>query len=120
MFFHKLSSSTFSLLISLTITSFGFLFFYQRFPDAPSLLNTFTYDAQMYLNMVNEIDVPGPHSCRILLPYLAKFLPFKPLQSILIINILSFIALFYGLTKMLENFLTFSKNKNSHTSAILI
>ena len=58
MFFHKLSSSTFSLLISLTITSFGFLFFYQRFPDAPSLLNTFTYDAQMYLNIVdsNTID----------------------------------------------------------------
>jgi hypothetical protein len=103
--FHKLPSSTFSLFISLTITSFGFLFFYQRFPDAPSLLNTFTYDAQMYLNMVNEIDVPGPHSCRILLPYLAKFLPFKPLQSILIINIISFIALFYGLMKMLENFL---------------
>lgn len=104
MFFHKLSSSTFSLFISLIITSFGFLFFHQRFLDAPSLLNTFTYDAQMYLNMANNLEVPGPHSCRILLPILAKLLPLKPLQSIFFINILSFLALFYGLIKMLESF----------------
>ena len=104
MFFNKLSSSTFSFLISLVITSFGFLFFYQRFQDAPSLLNTFTYDAQMYLNMANNIEVPGPHSCRILLPLLAKHLPLKPLQSIFFINIVSFVALFYGLIKMLESF----------------
>ena len=104
MFFNKLSSSTFSFLISLVITSFGFLFFYQRFQDAPSLLNTFTYDAQMYLNMVNKIEVPGPFSCRILLPFIAKLLPLKPLQSIFFINIVSFVALFYGLIKMLESF----------------
>lgn len=104
MFFQKLSSSTFALFVSLIITTFGFLFFNQRFQDAPSLLNTFTYDAQMYLNMANNIEVPGPHSCRILLPLLAKLLPLKPLQSIFFINILSFVALFYGLIKMLESF----------------
>lgn len=104
MFFNKLSSSTFSFLISLVITSFGFLFFYQRFQDAPSLLNTFTSDAQMYLNMANKIEVPGPFSCRILLPFIAKLLPLKPLQSIFFINIVSFVALFYGLIKMLEIF----------------
>ena len=104
MFFQKLSSSTFAFFISLIITAFGFLFFNQRFQDAPSLLNTFTYDAQMYLNMANNIEVPGPHSCRILLPFLAKLLPLKPLQSIIFINIVSFVALFYGLIKMLESF----------------
>lgn len=104
MFIQKLSSSTFALFISLIITAFGFLFFNQRFQDAPSLLNTFTYDAQMYLNMANNIEVPGPHSCRILLPLLAKLLPLEPLQSIFFINILSFVALFYSLIKMLESF----------------
>ena len=66
--------------------------------------NTFTYDAQMYLNMANNIEVPGPHSCRILLPVLAKLLPLKSLYSIFFINILSFVALFYSLIKMLESF----------------
>ena len=104
MFFQKISSSTFALFVSSIITTFGFLFFNQRFQDAPSLLNTFTYDAQMYLNMANNIEVPGPHSCRILLPFLAKLLPLKSLYSIFFINILSFVALFYGLIKMLESF----------------
>ena len=104
LFFQKLSSSTFALFISLIITTFGFLFFNQRFQDAFSLLNTFTYDAQMYLNMANNLEVPGPHSCRILLPLLAKLLPLKPLQSIFFINILSFVALFYSLIKTLESF----------------
>jgi len=104
MFFHRLSSSTFALFICLIITAFGFLFFNQRFQDAPSLLNTLTYDVQMYLNMTNNIEVPGPYSCRILLPFLAKLLLLKPVQSIFLINIISFAALFYGLVKMLESF----------------
>ena len=104
MFFYRLSSFLFAVFTSLIITSFGFLFFKQRYEEAPSMLNTFTYDAQMYLNMANEIEVPGPYSCRILLPFLSKILPLQPLQSILIINIISFAALFYGLIKMLEKF----------------
>ena len=104
MFFQKFSSSTSALFVSLIITALGFLFFNQRFQDAPSLLNTFTYDAQMYLNMTNKIEVPGPFSCRILLPVLAKLLPLKSLYSIFFINFISFIFLFYGLIKMLESF----------------
>lgn len=103
-FYNRLSSSGFALLVSLSFAFLGFLLFHQRSPDALSLLNILTFDAQMYLNMTNGIEVPGPHSCRILMPYLAKAFQFNSLQSIFTINIISFVILFYGLVKMLEIF----------------
>ena len=103
-FYNGLSPSFFALFSSILITSFGLLFFQQRSQESLSLLNAFTYDASMYLNMVNGLEVPGPHSCRILLPILAKLLPLGSVESILIINIISFAITFYGLIKILEKF----------------
>ena len=81
MFYNRFFPSVFALFSSLSFATFGILLFQQRSQDSTSLLNVLTYDAQMYLNMANGIEVPGPHSCRILLPYLAKFLPLEALQS---------------------------------------
>lgn len=103
-FYNGLSPSFFALFSSILMTSFGLLFFQQRSQDSLSLLNTFTYDASMYLNMTNGFEVPGPHSCRILLPILAKLLPLGSVESIFIINIISFVIIFYGLIKILEKF----------------
>lgn len=103
-FYNGLSPSFFALFLSILMTSFGLLFFQQRSPESLSLLNTFTYDASMYLNMTNSLEVPGPHSCRILLPNLAKLLPLGSIESIFIINSISFVIIFYGLIKILEKF----------------
>jgi len=103
-FYNSLSPSFFALFISILITSSGLLFFQQRSENSLSLLNTFTYDASMYLNMTNGAQVPGPHLCRILLPNLAKMLPLSSVHSIFTINIISFVILFYGLIRILEKF----------------
>ena len=103
-FYNGLSPSFFALFSSILMTSFGLLFFQQRSQDSLSSLNTFTYDASMYLNMTNGFEVPGPHSCRILLPNLAKLLPLGSVESIFMINIISFVIIFYGLIKILEKF----------------
>jgi hypothetical protein len=91
--------------ISCLFVLLGYLFFHQRKLFGDSLVYTLGIDEINYINLADGLESTSLlHSCRFFLPLIFKNLPFSSLNQFFIINLASFVFLFFSLIKFAKEY----------------
>ena len=93
------------ILTSCLFVLIGYLFFYQRKIFGESLVYTLGIDEMNYINLADGLESTSLlHTCRFFLPLIFKNLPFTGLNKFFIVNLVSFVFLFFSLIKFAKEY----------------